>query len=180
MYISQEDDLKWARDGVVALVVNGEAILMVHNRIEDAGFTDIDIIPMGADKVFIQSLSDSDVLKTVEEAYEFFNHFLSNYVRWNKTVVPFQRGAWLRLYGIPLHAWNESFFKLCVLGCGRYLRTDSCSLDKERFDYARVLVATSSLEIVSLVDKLLIDGVLVDVKIVEECGFNIGEVACLF
>lgn len=93
MYISQEDDLKWARDGVVALVVNGEAILMVHNRIEDAGFTDIDIIPMGADKVFIQSLSDSDVLKTVEETYEFFNHFLSNYVRWNKKVVPFQRGA---------------------------------------------------------------------------------------
>lgn len=86
----------------------------------------------------------------------------------------------MRLYGIPLHAWNESFFKLCVLDCGRYLRTDSCSLDKERFDYARVLVATSSLEIVSLVDKLLIDGVLVDVKIVEECGFNIGEVACLF
>jgi len=30
------------------------------------------------------------------------------------------------------------------------------------------------------VDKLLIDGVLVEVKIVEEWGFNIGEYACLF
>jgi len=30
------------------------------------------------------------------------------------------------------------------------------------------------------VDKLLIDGVLVEIKIMEEWGFNIGEDACLF
>lgn len=29
-------------------------------------------------------------------------------------------------------------------------------------------------------DKLLIDGVLVEIKIMEEWGFNIGEDACLF
>jgi len=69
---------------------------------------------------------------------------------------------------------------LCVLGCGRYLRTNSCSLDRERFDFARVLVATSSLEIVNSVNKLLIDGELVEVKNVEEWGFNIGYDACLF
>jgi len=85
-------------------------------------------------------------------------------VQWDKTVVPFQRGAWLRLYGILFRAWNEFSFKLCILDCGRYLRIDSCSLEKERFDYARVLVATFSLGIVSLVDKLLIDGVLVEVR----------------
>ena len=82
--------------------------------------------------------------------------------------MPFQRGAWLRLYGIPLHVWNETFFKLCVLDCGCYLRTDSCTLDREIFDYARVLIATSSLEIINLVKKLLIDGELVEVKIIEE------------
>jgi len=80
MYRSQGDDLKWARNGVVALVVNGEAIPMVHIRIKDAGFTDLYIISMGVDKMFIRSLSDYDVLKTMEEAYEFFNHFLCNYV----------------------------------------------------------------------------------------------------
>ena len=58
MYRSQGDDLKWARNGVVASVVNGEVISVVQNRIEDAGFTDLDIIPIGVDKVFIQSLSD--------------------------------------------------------------------------------------------------------------------------
>jgi len=40
---------------------------MVHNINEDNGFTDLDIIPMGADKVFIRSLSYKDVLTTVGE-----------------------------------------------------------------------------------------------------------------
>jgi len=43
-----------------------------------------------------------------------------------------------------------------------------------------VLVSKSSLEIISLVDRLLIAGILVEVKIVEEWGFSIGEDACLF
>jgi len=66
------------------------------------------------------------------------------------------------------------------MDCGRYLQTDSCSLEKERFDFARVLVSTTSLDIISLVDKLLIDGILVEVKTAEEWGFSIGEDACLF
>jgi len=61
-YRSQEEDLKWACNGVVASVINGEAILVVQNRLEDAGFTDLDIILMGADRVFIWSLSDANVM----------------------------------------------------------------------------------------------------------------------
>jgi len=94
--------------------------------------------------------------------------------------VSFKRGAWLRLYGIPLHAWSDDFFKLCVMDCETFLRTNLVSLDRVRFDYARVLIVTSSLDIVDCVESLLIDDVMVDVKIVEEWGFKIGEDACLF
>lgn len=86
----------------------------------------------------------------------------------------------MRLYGIPLHAWNESFFKLCVLDCGRFLRSDSCSVDRDRFDYARVLIAAPSLDIVNCNESIFIDGEMVEVKIVEEWGFCIGDDACLY
>lgn len=95
-------------------------------------------------------------------------------------MVPLRRGAWLRVYGIPIHAWNELFFKLCVMECGTYLRMDDMSLDRGRFDYARILISTSSIEAVNCVDQVSIDGRLVDLKIVEEWGFNLGEDACLF
>ncbi|KEH25500.1 DUF4283 domain protein [Medicago truncatula] len=109
-----------------------------------------------------------------------FAHFFTDLVPWVKKVMSFQRGAWLRLYGIPLHTWNENFFKLCVLDYGRYLRVDSGSVDRDRFDYARVLVAFSSFEIIQKKESILIDGVTVEVKILEEWGFNIGDDACLY
>lgn len=86
----------------------------------------------------------------------------------------------MRLYGIPIHAWNECFFKLCTFKCGRFLRSDTCSVEKERFDFARVLIATTSIEAINCSEKLLIDGDLVTIKIVEEWGFNFGDDACLY
>jgi len=118
---------------------------VIQNRVEDTGFKDIDIIPLGADEVFVRSLSSINVSEVVHEAKPFFDMIFSSVTGWTKTVLPFQRGAWIRLYGILLHAWNEDFFKLYVFDCGRYLRADNCSLNRERFDYARVLIATSSL-----------------------------------
>jgi len=93
MFRSQENDLKLARKCVIATVANVEVIPLVQNKVEDTGFTDLDIILMGADKVFIHTLSDTDVLKTLEEANECFDHLFSNIVRWDKKVVPFHRGA---------------------------------------------------------------------------------------
>ncbi|KEH37388.1 transmembrane protein, putative [Medicago truncatula] len=54
------------------------------------------------------------------------------------------------------------------------------TLNKERLDFARVLLATSSLDILSSVATLLGDAILMDFKIVEEWGFSIGEDACLY
>jgi hypothetical protein len=53
-------------------------------------------------------------------------------------------------------------------------------VERERFDYAKVLVATFMFEIINCQESILIDGVLVTVKIVEEWGFNIGDDACLY
>lgn len=93
---------------------------------------------------------------------------------------PFRKGAWVWLYGIPLHAWNENFFKLCVVDCGSFLGSDKCSLNRERFDFVRVLISTSSLEVVNVTDQIIVDGVMVDIKIIEEWGFSLGENAfCL-
>ncbi|PNX92129.1 putative sulfate transporter [Trifolium pratense] len=116
----------------------------------------------------------------VNNAKEFFQLIFSSWSRWDSLVQPYRRGAWVRLYGIPLQAWNANFFKLCVFYCGRFLRVDSCSVDKDRLDYARVLIATSDLEFVNKVVTVLVDGLQVEVKIVEERCFALGEDTCLF
>ena len=95
-YRSLDRDLNWARKGLIGTVLNGEAIPVIQNRVEDVGFRDVDIIPLGADKVFIHSLSEVDIMQTVADAKQFFDLLFSNIVRWDKMAVPFQRGAWIQ------------------------------------------------------------------------------------
>ncbi|WJX25076.1 hypothetical protein P8452_14151 [Trifolium repens] len=157
-YRSKPEDAQWANNGLVATVNNGEAIPVVETRIADAGFSDLVIIPMGADKVFIRRTEGGDALDTVGGAVEFFNLVFSNWTRWEKDGRPYQRGAWVRLF----------------------VRADSCSAEKDRLDFARVLIATSDLSIVNRVERVLVDGTQVDIKIVEEWGYALGEDTCLF
>ena len=109
-YKSCEEDLKWATRGLIGTVTKGTAVPIIQNRVEDAGFKDIDIIPLGAEKVFVHSLLGANVAEVVKEARSFFDLIFSSLVGWTKEVMPFQRGAWIRLYGIPIHTWNENFF----------------------------------------------------------------------
>jgi hypothetical protein len=53
-------------------------------------------------------------------------------------------------------------------------------VEKVRLDYARILIATPALEVVNRVEKLLVEGELVEIKIVEEWGLALGEDACLY
>jgi len=53
-------------------------------------------------------------------------------------------------------------------------------LGGERFDFARVLIATTSIEAINCSETLMIYGDLVTMKIVEEWGFNFGDDACLY
>ncbi|GAU38420.1 hypothetical protein TSUD_52450 [Trifolium subterraneum] len=62
----------------------------------------------------------------------------------------------------------------------RFLPADSCSTDRDKLDFARVLLATPDLEILNRVEKVLVDGTLTEIKIVEEWGYALGEDTCLF
>jgi len=56
---------------------------------------------------------------------------------------------------------------------------DESTLEKIRFDYAWVLISTSSLDLINTGAKFLVDGVIFDFKIVEEWGVLVGG-GCVF
>jgi len=48
--------------------VNGTSVPDIENRIADAGFSDIEITPMGADRVLVRSASDVHVMSIINDA----------------------------------------------------------------------------------------------------------------
>lgn len=163
----------------MARVSSGDSSLSIQQRVEDAGFTNIVVTPMGSDKVFLHCLDGEDIWKVVNEAIDFFSIMFGHLHKWSDVDEKYERGAWIRVYGILAHAWNELFFKLCVSSCGRYIRSDECTLDKARLDFARVLISTSFLEVVNTTAEVIIDGCKHSIKLVEEWGCYLGEDAFL-
>jgi len=106
--------------------------------------------------------------KCIMMLWIFFAMLFGNLHKWSTSDVKYERGAWVRAYGVPIHAWNEDFFRLCMSDTSRFIRTDECTSDKARLDYARTLISTQSIEIVNTSSQFSIDGCNFEIKLVEE------------
>jgi len=175
LYNSRPEDRGWADGGLVAKVVSGDSSLALQQRVEDAGFDNIVVTPMGSNRVFLHISGGGDMWQVFHEANDFFNFLFTDIHKWTTNDEIYERGAWIRVYGTPVHAWNELFFKICVSGCGRFIRSDECTVDKARLDYARVLISTTFLKDINLTSEVVIDGCKYSLKLVEEWGCNLGE-----
>jgi len=150
-------------------------MLSIQQRVEDAGFTNVVVTPTVTDRVFLHCSNQEDVWKLFNEAIDFFGMLFSTIHKWSEKDTVYESGAWLRAYGIPVHAWNTNFFQLCVSECGRFIRVDECKSDKGRVDYARILISTTPLEVLNTTSEILIDDCKFVIKLVEEWGCNLGE-----
>jgi hypothetical protein len=178
-YSSELEDRKWATSGMVATAVGEDSTVALQQKVEDAGFNHVVVTPMGGDRVFLHCNDGEDIWQVFNNALHFFGMLFSNIHMWSVEDVKYERGAWLRVYGVPVHAWNDAFLKLIVMDVGRFVKADECTVDKARLDFARVLISTPQLEILNTTSDVLIDGSLYSIKMVEEWGCNLGEDAFL-
>lgn len=178
-YNSNSENHLWASGGIMARAVLGDSSLSLQKRVEDVGFFNVVVTPMGIDRVFLRCLGGHDIWNVFNEAIHFIGMLFENLHKWSSVDVNYERGAWLRIYDTPMHAWNELFFKVCVSGCGRFIRSDSSTVDRSRFDFAHVLILTTHLQVINSSIKIAIDGIKHDIKLVEEWRCNLGEDAFL-
>jgi hypothetical protein len=73
------------------------------------------------------------------------------------------------MYGVPLHAWGESTFRSIVNRCGDFVNLDAETVNRSRFDVARVRMETTMLGFIDFVIKLKVQGALYKVRVIEEC-----------
>jgi hypothetical protein len=149
--------------------------LALQQRVEDAGFHYVDVTPVGGDRVFLQCSNGRDIWQVFNDAVDFNGMLFANIHRWSEPDAKYERGVWVRVYGVPIHAWNEKFFRLCVGDVGRFIRVDDCTVDKARLDYVRILVLTRQLKIVNTLTEFFIDEYKYEIMLVEEWGCCLGE-----
>ena len=142
---------------------------------EDVKFSNVVVTPMGGDRVFLHCNDGGDIWQVYNDALHFFAMLFANIHRWTTSDVKYERGAWVRVYGVLVHAWNIEFFKLCVMGAGRFLHIDECTEDKTHLDFAQILISTHQLEIVNSSPNFFFYRCKYVIKLVEEWGCSLGE-----
>lgn len=129
--------------------------------------------------VFLRCMGEDEIWTIFNDAIQFFGMHFSNLHQWSSEDVRYERGAYLRVYDTPVHAWNELFFLLWVSGCGRFIRADECTVDRARLNFARILILTTLLEVVNSTVEVVIDDCSYSFKLVEEWGCHLGDDAFL-
>jgi len=176
---SDNEDVIWASKGALAKVRNGDFIPIVQQKIIDAGFDNVRVVPRGGDNVILFCAGKEDMMSVYLAAADFFNCFFTDMRAWSPTDdnVP-ERGVWLRIYGIPLHVWHIKFLEFISSSCGRILKIDPCTTNLERLDFARILVSTECLDTINAVENILIDDKHHIIKFVEEIETGVARDVC--
>lgn len=73
----------WANGGMVATVTSGDSTLSLQQRVEDAGFLNVVVTPMGSDRVFIHCLNGDDIWKVFNDAIHFFGMLFKDLHKWS-------------------------------------------------------------------------------------------------
>ena len=84
------------------------------------------------------------------------------------SVVDQERVTWLRIFGIPCHAWTLEFFSFITLPTYEYMCMDDNTTKQISMDVAHILVRMKSCSILNEMFNVEVNGIIFPIKMVEE------------
>lgn len=132
------------------------------------GLFDFKVTVMGAGLVLIKCNKQGDMERARESNRCRWEANFKEVRRWLPELVAKRRNVWLQVYGIPLHIWDEDFFKLLGTKFGVFLDFDECTIEKKRLDVARILVDTPRLGVIDEMINISVVGERYKIWVMEE------------
>lgn len=120
------------------------------------GCFDVKVTPMGVNLVLLEEEVEGAMNTLLSEVWisEWFDEVRS----WSPREIDNERLVWLRVFGVPAHAWSTDFFAYLVSGIGEFVSVDDNTSKKTSMDVARVLYKTKVHDLVSRLVKVNIGG----------------------
>ncbi|OIV93204.1 hypothetical protein TanjilG_24419 [Lupinus angustifolius] len=109
-----------------------------------------------------------DVEKRFDMEEDWCKYFFSSIRRWNPKEGAKERMIWVRCIRVPIHAWTVEFFRFLAEKIRVFIKVDDKTLNIERLDFGRVLIATSQWSNVEVNQRVLIEDLIFDLRILEE------------
>lgn len=130
----------------------------------------IQVTPMGGNMVLLRSDIQGEIRRAAEIHHQWWNVYFKEMKMWKPHMVATKRMVWVKIFGLPLHVWEEDTFKQIGAQFGVFLDFDDATINRKRLDVARVKILTDRLGWLNEVVDITVVGVNFRVSVVEEGG----------
>ncbi|GLU00557.1 hypothetical protein SLE2022_179160 [Rubroshorea leprosula] len=104
---------------------------------------------MGGSMVLLKCEDKDLIRELVDSDQGWLDKWFERVKMWSPFDISHERFAWIRIFGLPLHAWNEPGFKLIGDQFGQYIYADQDTSNRSCLEEARLYVKTTNQEIIN-------------------------------
>ncbi|KAK7275434.1 hypothetical protein RIF29_16551 [Crotalaria pallida] len=153
----EEKEWGWLKGAHVGKLRELEMVEGIHDAMQEEGITTIKTLHMGGDLMLLMPLEGEEIMEILKDTEEFFSNWFVYIKPWEENDIAGYHITWLNCGGIPLQAWNESFFKVLTSKFGSFIKTDNETRDRSKIDIARIQIKTLAQGYINTVMRIMIN-----------------------
>jgi hypothetical protein len=112
----------------------------IQNAFHSQGYFGVKVTPLGSNLALLAGQEEGEVETLMEDAKGWLDQWFSTIRPWKPKDVDMERIIWLRIFGIPAHAWHNDFFTQITKPWGSFMHADNVTSKKISMDVARILI----------------------------------------
>jgi hypothetical protein len=142
-YESEKKEVDRLLKTFIGVAANPGTTYNIQNAFHSQGYFGVKVTPLGANLALLEGQEEGEVEALLEDARDWLDQWFSEIRPWTPKDVDLERTVWLRIFGIPVHAWNDEFFAQITKPWGTFMHADDVTSKKLSMDVARLFIRTS-------------------------------------
>jgi hypothetical protein len=139
-YEADKEDLKRYQKAFIGKVAQSGMTYNIQEAFHREGYFGVKVTPLGSNLTLLEGQDEGEVEALMEDAKDWLDQWFSSIRPWSPNDIDTERSIWLRIYGIPIHAWNLNFFTQVVKPWGIFINADEGTTKKITMDVARIMI----------------------------------------
>ncbi|MCH89313.1 hypothetical protein A2U01_0010208, partial [Trifolium medium] len=147
-YEAEKDDMLRLKKAFIGEVLHSGMSYNIQNQFHRQGYFGVKVTPLGSNLVLLEGQEEGEVEALVEDAKGWLYQWFRDVRPWSAKEIDLERIVWLRVYGIPAHAWNDIFFANITKPWCHFINADDVTIKKLSMDVARLMIRTTCQRVV--------------------------------
>ncbi|CAI8610467.1 unnamed protein product [Vicia faba] len=132
------------------------------------GYFGVKVTPLGSNLYLLEEREDGELKALIKEASDWINQWFVEIRPWSPKEVDNERLTWLRVFGLPCHAWHAKVFDFMSKSVGVFICVDEETTKHKTMDVARILIRTKYCMVLNETYNISINENIFRIKVVED------------